>query len=317
MKKTLLNIALLGLVILIFAPAFAAENVTVTSITPAGEDFMAPRWSPDGAWISVTAPKYRGIWVMGPDGGGLKPLTEAPAAGYGYSWSRDSGKIAFRVKREGAALVEIVTLADGARERVTDDASVSLPCWLDGGRLAFHASGGIVLRDARGRGENTSVLDGRSVVISPAGDRVAFTDDQDRIWVAAMDGTGKTRLTEAGRYFGPLWSPDGTRLLFKKLGGSMVVYDPAKESRVELVDGSSYSWSADSERIVFERTTDDGERILTSDIFTIDRTGRNLRALTDTPDVLEMHPVLSPDGRKLLFDADGVIMLMEVGGGGE
>jgi TolB protein len=56
-------------------------------------------------------------------------------------------------------------------------------------------------------------------VVSPDGKRIAYvaqvfgTNDSD-IFVANIDGSGATRLTETGNNYQPTWSPDSTQIAF-------------------------------------------------------------------------------------------------------
>lgn len=64
---------------------------------------------------------------------------------------------------------------------------------------------------------------------SPAGDRLAFVDE-DGVWVIGADGSGRARVAEADRPGPTVWSPDGGRLAFVDPG--------AQALRIVAVDGS-------------------------------------------------------------------------------
>src|SRR5512147_3308399 len=95
--------------------------------------------------------------------------------------------------------------------------------------------------------------------------KIAFTsvrDGNQEIYVMATDGSGQTRLTEdPSNDFGPVWSPDGTRLLFssKRNGPQRQIYlmnaDGSGQTRLTVDDGddSSPAWSPDGKQIAFQQ----------------------------------------------------------------
>jgi Tol biopolymer transport system component len=76
-----------------------ATGAVPTPITEVGLAALAPSWSPDGSLIAfaATAANQQGLFVVGPDGTGLRRLTlESPgvATTCRFSWSADSRTIA-------------------------------------------------------------------------------------------------------------------------------------------------------------------------------------------------------------------------------
>ena len=65
----------------------------------------------------------------------------------------------------------------------------------------------------------------------------------------------------------------------------------------------------DSGGILYDVTQDDGVSNTAAELwYASRRTGRRA-PLTATPDVLEMHPDPSPDGRRVAFESRGTIWL--------
>ena len=91
-----------GLASLWLLSAFGGEP---RRLTGAGEKDGEPRWSPDGRWIAFVAkrPGVGGekgdeepqVYLIAPDGGEARRLTEIPTGAFGIRWFPDSRRIAF------------------------------------------------------------------------------------------------------------------------------------------------------------------------------------------------------------------------------
>lgn len=72
-------------------------------------DYSIPAWSPDGQWLvfgqrRLTGSPSKQLWLMHPDGGGSKAITNDLAATFAaYRWSADSSAIVFQSFRFGSS----------------------------------------------------------------------------------------------------------------------------------------------------------------------------------------------------------------------
>jgi len=74
-------------------------------LTTAGEKDAEPRWSPDGRWIAFVAKRAAAagekpdeeaqVWLIAPDGGEARRLTDIATGAFGIKWFPDSRKLAF------------------------------------------------------------------------------------------------------------------------------------------------------------------------------------------------------------------------------
>ena len=131
-------------------------------------------------------------------------------------------------------------------------------------------------------------------------------DGTDKRVVVAEPGIGET---------GPVWSPDGARLVHFR-DGELYIVDVATSAVTQLTDtrhrgGYASSWAlvpmkvpVSGEQIAF--STDDG-------IYTMDADGTDLAQLTNQADG---WPVFSPDGTRIVFQSldDGSIDVMNADG---
>lgn len=241
-----------------------------------------------------------------PAGDASSPGPSTTTAGAGAPTSLTTA-----ARRETIAFVSIATAGDGK------------------------VSSRIVVAD--GRGEQPRVvaeLGGRAEALtwSPDGRTLAFDADtagQFDIWLASADGAPPRNLTPDPATDGwPLWSPDGTELVFfsnrDNPPGSFDLWavrtDGTGLRRLTRV-GAPRSvtqpvWSPDGSRLAF--TVDVPNEV--SEIWTVRPDGTDARNLTGTDG--GFAPTWSPDGRRLAFvsqrrgDRAGRIYVMDADGSG-
>lgn len=188
-------------------------------------------------------------------------------------------------------------------------------------------------------GENprlTTVTAGRTAAVSfsvscttpPSSSKIAFNSwdgGTAGIYVVNPDGTGLTKLTPEGLDDrGPIWSPDRSKLAFRRERVELWVMSSDGSNRVRLTnrlgDGNStYRWSPDGSMIAIETNDamvecdDEGVPSLCplTQIWTIRPDGSDLRKVTDGED-----PSWAPDSRSIAFHADGQINVVNADGTG-
>ena len=182
-----------------------------------------------------------------------------------------NGKVAFVSDRDGSR--EIYTmLLDGTKQtRITNvhlpnsTGSPASPTWSPDGKIAF------------------STYVGRWEIYS-----------------MEADGTGVTNLTQAngGDNFTPSWSPDGTKILFRKAvenASQIWVMDADGSDQTAVTTGrvSDFNpvWSPDGQQIAFDRVMHGN-----SDIWVMNADGSGQTDVTNDPRA-ELQPSWSPDGR--------------------
>lgn len=87
--------------------------------------YWAPAWSPDGSWIAFVGLKEGDLYLIRPDGTGLRKLLDCPEAchqggGYGSpAWSPDGTRIAVEEARNTLGSLVLVRVSDGAHSTLT------------------------------------------------------------------------------------------------------------------------------------------------------------------------------------------------------
>lgn len=160
---------------------------------------------------------------------------------------------------------------------------------------------------------------------SPGAERVAFAAVFDErgfetdIYTAAADSSGLARLTGDGSSLSPVWSPDGTTIVFAHSfgrpyprGASLWVMQedgsaprPLTEEERGVFDTPG-SFSPDGRSILFTRVTDAFELsaeayvLSESDIYAVGLDGSHLQMLANEG----ADPAYSPDGETIAFVTD-------------
>jgi len=195
-------------------------------------DAYAPRWSPDGTYLSFLSARDEGetqVWVLNRSGGDAQQLTEVDQGVTAYEWSPDGGRL-------------LLVIEDPEPERSGEakesDGNTPKPWVID--RLQFK-EGGVGYQDRRRTHlyildleskKPTQLTDGdfddSEPAWSPDGRSVAFVSNRSAnpdanyntdIWLARADKPEAKRAvrqltTSPGSDESPVWSPDGSRIAY-------------------------------------------------------------------------------------------------------
>lgn len=225
---------------------------TASNLTdhPAGD--FRPRWSPDGGWIAFTSDRdaqpgdlpgswehlqSTGVYLVRPDGSGLRRLTGPGGVAGSPSWSADGRRVLFYetdpvgayLAKSGRSRTELASVDVVTGERVQHTASQETklsPAWLPEGRIGYAARAG--------------------------GDRGGLR-------VRHPDRRVETVI--AGGVRGPHWSPDGRQVVYERverLGSTqhlVPAFSPDPEFELFLHE-PFVSFSPDGARMIFSQYGD-------------------------------------------------------------
>ncbi len=135
---------------------------------------------------------------------------------------------------------------------------------------------------------------------SPDGELIAFIQDGD-LSVMNHDGSHRQRLLDRVTSFD--WSPDAKRIVYDR-DRTIGIIDLQSRTTRTLAIGSGPTWSPDGALIAYSSYTYQASRVPLGfpDLFAIRVDGSNPSRLTADPASSDYAPVWSPDGRSLLFE---------------
>jgi Tol biopolymer transport system component len=276
-------------------PALVARLENVRQITPAA-DFNSPLWSPSREGeLAFTSP--RGTFLYS-EATGVRKLLTSRVAGFKPVWSSDGRSIVFRSRQdERTFTIEQIDVHTGDVHIVDRSSDLGLPQEVGAGVIEYR----------RGSFHRKVSMSGAD---SAASGKPYADQDNDDILIA-IQGEVRKINRDAGRYFLPQISPDGSKVLYQEISRGIYVTDLATGGTVSLGLGDDPMWLPDGSRLVFELTADDGHSILASDLYLADLQGHRAR-LSRSAHLIEMHPAVSADGRRLAFDSKGAIFVADL-----
>jgi len=302
MKNTFFILLIFILSNILFAQSTVKLNAqSELLIANIDQSFICPEWSPDGSKLAFTSFKYVGIWTSTGNGKDIQQVTDEAAAGFGFSWSSDSRKILARTTKfennRRFNAIKLFNIETKLSERLADFKTgyMGLPQWSgNAGEITYI--------------DETEPKRITSKSSTEGADKFVY-GKKDRIYVSRFHEKQSLQFQPipGAEYLDIQLSPDESKVTFQQVGGNIYILSLQNNELIEIGTGHRPRWSADSRYITFMLTKDDGYNFISSEIMISTSDGQTKYQLTETDDMLEMNPAWSPDGKQIVFDADGDI----------
>ena len=270
------------------------------------------------------------LFVIKPDGSGLRRLTPSGSDIGLFEWAPDGSRIAYLDRRGALWLVR----PDGTGRLLLAASSPLRSPWFlswspDGKAIAVDAHDPSTAPPKYGDNLRISVVstaggeprrlpsgDVSALDWSPQGDGIVYGSGTQRIIRA--DGSKPRSFFPRPQPRGmglPTWSPDGTHVGFIGFGGAVrrgrfsdryagIYVADADGSKLHLVTSHAYNeygfaWSPDGRWILYGRANREGVYVIGAD-------GRNNHRLTSDSPTPTLFPTLTwaPDGRSIAYETD-------------
>ena len=257
--------------------------------------FMAPKASPSGKYVAFSSLKYKGIFVYDLINKKLRMLTDEDFAGYNFVWSEDEKFIYYRFRR-GLKFGIVKISLSGSKTELT-------PLLRE---LSFPIKNLGCIFTLVGRERKFHSLENKCKTV----DSYLFAKD-DKIYLYS-----KNRITQISdykdKYFLPQFSPDRKWILYNGLVTGIHIFNIQNGKDLNIDLGSDPTWLPNSKAIIYEKTTDDGERILSSDIYLYNLSTKKISIIAETDNIIELHPQYDSVNKCIWFDSNGKIGYIKI-----
>jgi len=229
-------------------------------------------------------------------------------------WSPDGLQIAFISKRESQYSIWTMASFGGSPTllKSLDRYARELIAWTKTGKIYFAGGGGLYSLNVATQDVSspitTSEANDRDFAISPAEDRIAFTDrinGQTDIWVASLSGGAPERVTnDSAPDSNPVWTSDGKGVVYSskrngisqvclaRLDGRQPVQLTVNDTNTNVLDISS-----DGTKVLYSTERDE------SDIWSV-RLDRAKETQLTLATGLELWPDAAADNQTIAYQAN-------------
>ncbi len=128
-----------------------------------------------------------------------------------------------------------------------------------------------------------------------------------QIYIRDEEGGLKRITGSQDRFHSPRLSPNETLVVYIGIETGIYISTVDGKQTISVEKGENPSWLPDSSGIVYDIPVSDGQTIIDGDLWYAAADGSERTNITNTPGIVESHPVVSPDGQRIAFVAEGAV----------
>lgn len=300
MKKSILIICLLIGFVSSAQTLKQGSLSNVTKLTKGDVQYENPQWSKDGQKIAFTKLGYDCLFVMDATGRNVKQISSDSGVGIGFQWSVDNNEILVRDTRwnnEGRLHAIWAVGMNGEKVKISKDAFYMQPAaW----RYTARGEKKVMMEDGallKSNLKSASSARIKGIAKTDKSLNKSLVADGEAIYVIDEFGA-KTKVFD-GCALCPVFSPDGSKIAYALVDG-VYIMNADGSAKKKLGEGFRPTWVNNSQ-VVYEYTVDNGHEYESGDLYMTNIHNGKTVQITNTKDMIEMYPAVSPDGNKILF----------------
>jgi len=260
--------------------------------------FYKAKYSHDGSKLLMTDQSNNGLKVYNTQNKNLSFLTRSTDAGLESYFAQNNEDVYFithdfeEKKRMSSLYVQNIT--SGARKPIVEGVR-NLKLVKTNANVILYYENGILKEYDLARASFNDVI----------GDHIGVFSDADLN--LAVYKNGKAELIHPsgpGSYLWPSMSPQQDKILYTLSGLGTFICDLNGQNLIELGKMNAPNWSPDGKFVIGMDDEDDGQKYIKSNIILVSSDGTKRQNLTLKTDIIATFPILSPDGKKVIFNDD-------------
>ena len=141
-----------------------------------------------------------------------------------------------------------------------------------------------------------------TIALSPDGNYIVYNDGNDKLWKMELNSSSPSCITlQRGGFYGPQWSPDGSMILLRSIGGECFLVNSNTNAQISLGKLVNPQWNQNNE-IIATRLNIVDEKLRGIEIVRSDCSGKS-ESIISNDSVLPVSPTVSPDRRFVVFSS--------------